>query len=50
MVDDNFVEKVKEHDEVGLWGFDSNFFDTDKEGAGREGLSDYPYLLISMKL
>ena len=33
MVDDNVVEKGKEHDEIGLRGFDFNFF-TEDEGRG----------------
>ena len=32
---DNVVEGVKEHYEIGLWGFDFIFFDEYEEGDGR---------------
>ena len=50
LVDDHVDEEVKEHDEIGIWGFDFNLVDKDKERMVREGLSKYPYLLILMKL
>ena len=38
------VEKENAHDEIGLQGFGFNLFDGDKEGFGREGSSENPYL------
>ena len=35
VVDDHVVEEPTDHDEIGLWGFDSNVFDRDKKGVGR---------------
>ena len=50
MVDDNVIEEGNNRDDIGLQGFDFNCFDEDKEGVGREGLSEYPYLLILMEI
>ena len=50
VVDDHVVEESKDNDEIGLRGFDINLFGEDKGGDGREELSEYHYLLISMKL
>ena len=50
VVDDHIVEEPTDHDEIGLPGFDFNLFDKDEKGVGREGLSEYPYLLMSMKI
>ena len=48
MTDNHDVEEPKENDKIGLWGVDS--FDKDKRGVVREGLSEYPYLLILMNI
>ena len=32
VVDNHVVVEVNDHDEIGLWGFDFNFFDGDEEG------------------
>ena len=50
MVDNNVLEEGKDHDEIGLWGFDFNLFDGDKEGDVREGLSKYTYLLMLINI
>ena len=50
MVDDHVIEEGNNRDEIGIQGFYFNFFDEDKEGVGREGLSEYPYLLILMEI
>ena len=50
VVDDHVVEEPTDYDEIGLRGFDFNFFDEDKKGVGREGSSDFPYLLMLIKL
>ena len=50
MVDDHVIEEGNNRDEIGLQGFDFNCFGEDKEGVGREGLSEYPYLLILMEI
>ena len=44
------VEDPTDHDEIGLQGFGFNLFDEDKKGVGIEGSSEFPYLLISIKL
>ena len=50
VVENRFVEKGKDHDEIGLRGFDFNLFGKDEEGFVREGFSEYPCLLILMKI
>ena len=35
VVDDHVVEDTTDHDEIGLRGFDLNFFDEDEKGVGR---------------
>ena len=51
MVDDHVAEEENNHDEIGLWGVNLiNCFDEDEKRVGREGLREYPYLSILMKL
>ena len=50
MVDDHVVEEQNDHEEIGLRGFDFNVFDQDEEEVVREGSSEFPYLLILIKL
>ena len=50
MVDNHAVEEPTDHDEIGLPEFDFYLFGKDEEGVGEEGLSEYPYLLMLMKL
>ena len=50
MVDDNVVEEATDHDEIGLLGFDFNFFNDKEKRVGREGSSEFPYLLMLIKL
>ena len=50
MVNDNVVEEPTDHEEIGLRGFDCNVFDKDEEGVVREGSSEFPYLLMLIKL
>ena len=50
VVDDNVVEEPTGHEEIGLLGFDFNFFGKDEEGVFREGSSEFPYLIILIKL
>ena len=49
-VDDHAVEEPSDHEEIGLRGFDFNFFDEDEEGVVREGSIDFPYLIMLSKL
>ena len=49
-MDTHVVEEPTDNEEIGLWGFDFNYFDEDEEGVVREGSSDLPYLLILIKL
>ena len=44
VVDDHVLEEPTDHEEIGLRGFDFNYFDEDEEGVVREGSSDFPYL------
>ena len=50
MVDDPVVEESTYHEEIGLRGFDFNYFGGDEEGVVREGSSEFPYLLMLIKL
>ena len=50
MIDDNFVEDPTDHEEIGLREFDFNLFEKNKDGVVREGSSDFPYLLMLIKL
>ena len=50
MVDDHVVEETNYHEEIGIRGFDFNVFDKDEEGVVRERSSEFPYLLILIKL
>ena len=50
VVDDHVLEDKTDHDEIGLRGFYFNLFDKDEKGVGREGSSEFPYLLMLMKL
>ena len=46
VVDNHVVEEPTDHEEIGLRGFDFNFFDKDDEGVVKERSSEFPYLLI----
>ena len=48
VVENHVVEEAADNDDIGLWGFD--FFDEDERGVGREGSSEFPYLLILIKI
>ena len=50
MVNDNLVEEPTDHDEIGLQGFDLNLFNEYEKGVGIEGSSEFPYLLMLIKL
>ena len=50
VVNDNVVEEPTDHEEIGLRGFDFNVFDQDEEGFGIEGSSEFPYLIMLIKL
>ena len=50
MVDDHIVEETTGHDEIGLWGFYLKLFNEDEKVIGREGFSEFPYLLILVKI
>ena len=50
VVNDQVVEYPSDHDDIGLRGFDFNVFDKDEEGVVREGSSEFPYLLMLIKL
>ena len=50
VVDDNVVEEPTDNDEIGLQGFDFNFLDEEEKGVGREGSSEFPYLLMLIKI
>ena len=48
--DDHVVEEATDHDEIGLGGFGFNLFDKEEKGLGREGSSEFLYLLMLIKL
>ena len=50
MSENHFVEEPTDNEEIGLRGFDFDFFDEDEEGVVREGYSEFPYLLMLIKL
>ena len=50
VVDNHVVVEVNDHDEIGLWGFDINFFDRDEEEVYSEEFVEYPHLLMLIKL
>ena len=50
VVNDNVVEDPTDHDDIGLCGFYFNLFDKDGKGVGKEWSSEFPYLLILIKL
>ena len=49
-VDNHVVEDPTDHEEIGQRGFDFNVFDQDEEGFVREGFSEFPYLIMLIKL
>ena len=50
VVNDHVLEDPTDNEEIGLRGFDFNVFDEDEEGVVREGSSDFPYLLLLIKI
>ena len=50
VVDDHVVEDPTDHEEIGLQGFDFNYFDKDEERFFREGSSEFTYLLMLINL
>ena len=50
VVDDHVVEEPTDHEEIGLRGFDFNVFDQYEEEVVLEGSSEFPYLLILIKI
>ena len=50
VVDNHVVEEPTDYDEIGLRGFDLNLFDEDEKEVVREGSSEFPYLLMLIKL
>ena len=43
-------EDPTNNEEIVLRGFDFNLFDKDEKGVGREGYSEFPYLLMLINL
>ena len=50
MVDYHAVEEGKDHGEIGLRWFYFNFFNKDEKAGDREGSSEFPYLLMLIKI
>ena len=50
VVNYHVVEEVNDHYKIGLWGFDFNLFGEDKKGIVREVSSEFPYLLMLIKI
>ena len=49
VVDDHVVKQPTDN-EIGLQGFDFNYFDEYEKGVGRGGSSEFPYLLMLINL
>ena len=49
-VANDHVVKYPTDNEIGLQGFNFNFFDEDEKGVGGGGSSEFPYLLILIQL
>ena len=50
VADNRVVEETTDHEEIVLLGFDFNFFDEDEKGVGREGSSEFTYLLMLINI
>ena len=50
VVDNHVVEDPTDHEEIVIQGFGFYFWDEGQEGVVREGSSEFPYLLILIKL
>ena len=50
VVDDHITEEETYHYEIGLRGFDFNFFDEDEKRVVREESSEFPHLLTLIKI
>ena len=50
VVNNHVLEEPTDNKEIGLRGFDFNFFDKDEEGIVRDEYSEFPYLLMLIKL
>ena len=50
VVNDHMVEEPTDHEDIGLRGFGFNVFNEDEEGVVREVSSEFPYLLMLIKL
>ena len=50
MVDNHVVDEGNKQGEIGLWGIDFIFFDKARVVVEREGLVEYTYLLMLMKI
>ena len=50
MVDNHVIEEENYHDKIGLQRFDFDLFGKDEKGVGREWPSEFPHLLILIKL
>ena len=50
VVDNHGIEAANNHGEIGLRGFDFNLFGKYEKGVGREESSQFPYLLILIKI
>ena len=50
VVDDHVIEEPTDHDEIGLRGFGINLFHEYEKGVGREGSSEFSYLIMLIKL
>ena len=50
VVEDHVVQDPSDHEEIGLREFDFNIFNEYEEGFLKEGSSEFPYLLILIKL
>ena len=50
VVKNHVVEEPTDHEDIGIQVFDFNYFNKDEEGVVREGSSDFPCLIMLIKL
>ena len=50
MLNNHFVEEADDHDAIGLRGVNFNLLGKYEKGVGREGSSEFPYLIMPIKI
>ena len=50
VVENNVVEEATDNYEIGLRALNFNIFNEDEKGVGREGSSEFPYLIMLINI